>query len=580
MATFRAHAMQKSLWWWPAAISVATLVCCGPRHEDKARNFVSNAPVSSGAGISFIQAAGLQDYAPGLVAALAFDSPTTAGDLIVVAASWGDDSALDFEPSASDSAGNRYVLATKDFESSDRQSLAVFYAANVAGGPTEVTVRFNAPGYPFPNGEEEYRSLIIAEYSGVEQTSPLIATSQRVLTTGCSVNQPEDSCPSGDFQVTSGQVNIAVPGALIFGAMENSSYYTDRAAGAGFTQRATDSPIEDDVALDVQDLVLAAPGPAASIETWQLNSNHMAQMLAFRPVGSSVPTPPSDLCGDGLCGSSESCTSCSADCGACAPPPTSNPPTPDPPPSSNPPPQSETGIAFVQAAGFQDYEPGLTAQLTFPAPTTAGNLIVVAASWGDDSALEFEPTATDDRGNTYVLATKDFESVDRQSLAIFYAANIAGGVTEVTVHFNAPGYPDPNGAEAYRSLIVAEYRGLAKDSPLVATSERVLTSGCNVNEPIESCPSGDFEVTSGAVDVSAHSALVFGAMENSAYYTDRASGPGFTQRAVDSSDEDHVALDVQDLVLTAPGSIASTETWQLNSNHMAQMVVFRAACNL
>src|SRR5262249_44952907 len=110
-------------------------------------------------------------------------------------------------------------------------------------------------------------------------------------------------------------------------------------------------------------------------------------------------------------------------------------PTPTPSPTPGAPPVSGNGIAFVQAANFADYygTPQTTVSLTFPAPTQPGNLIVVAATWGDDSALLYMPSATDSSGNTYVVGTRDFEDQNSQSVAMFYAANIAGGTTKITV---------------------------------------------------------------------------------------------------------------------------------------------------
>jgi hypothetical protein len=231
-------------------------------------------------------------------------------------------------------------------------------------------------------------------------------------------------------------------------------------------------------------------------------------------------------------------------------------------------------IAFVQASSFEDADPAKTVSLAFDAPTTAGDLIVVVASWGDHSALDYPPEASDSAGNVYTVATKDFERLDMQSLAIFYAADIAGGASRVTVSFNAPGYPLPNGEESFRSIAVAEYRGVDRRSPLITTAHNVFTDGCSNYNPMEVCKHGGFIVTSSSAEVSIRGALIFGAtMNTSAQFADRRPGMSFTQRAATSND----GLAIQDRLLTSTGTVASTEIWQLNSNYIARLLAFKPA---
>jgi hypothetical protein len=226
---------------------------------------------------------------------LTFPKPTTPGNLIVVAATWGDDSALLYTPTAADTAGDTYALATRDFEPANSQSLAVFYAANVAGGTTSVTVTFNAPGYSAcgspsptcsPDGVEEYRAIVAVEYSGVAKTSPLLTTAQSVFSGGCSANQGVYDCP-GDEVATSGSANVTVAGALVVGVTQVTSFYTERSAGPGFTERVVDIPdsvTPDSELMVIEDKVIAAPGPVEATESFETKQDYMSQMLVFRPA--------------------------------------------------------------------------------------------------------------------------------------------------------------------------------------------------------------------------------------------------------------------------------------------------------
>jgi hypothetical protein len=241
------------------------------------------------------------------------------------------------------------------------------------------------------------------------------------------------------------------------------------------------------------------------------------------------------------------------------------------------------GIAFVQTAVFYDDSAALAVRTSFASPTTAGNLIVVAASWGDDAAPA--PTVRDTAGNTYFLATNGYDPVDGQSLAIFYAPNIRGGSAEVTVSFNVPpGGIEPGGAERYRRLIVAEYSGVAQTSPVDGTAQHTYTKGCSANGGVSSCPlTADYSVTSGIAQVLVPRSLVFGAtMNSSGFPTETSAGAGFTARAYTGEDDFIYGEDlfIQDQVVSSTGPIASTETFEMANNYLAQMVIFRPAASV
>src|SRR6185295_9246308 len=107
-------------------------------------------------------------------------------------------------------------------------------------------------------------------------------------------------------------------------------------------------------------------------------------------------------------------------------------------------------IAFQQSASNTSDGSASTIQATFPVDTTAGNLIVVAASWGAGGAL----ACSDSRGNTYATVPAQFDSANNQSLGVCYAAGITGGPVTVTAQFTA-------GSATYRRILIHQYSGVA-----------------------------------------------------------------------------------------------------------------------
>jgi hypothetical protein len=83
-------------------------------------------------------------------------------------------------------------------------------------------------------------------------------------------------------------------------------------------------------------------------------------------------------------------------------------------------------IARVQNA---DAYPGNSVTLT---GTTPGNFLVVAASWADTTS---DPTVSDTSSNIWNALPVLRGPVDQGALSIklFYAMNIAGGATTITV---------------------------------------------------------------------------------------------------------------------------------------------------
>jgi hypothetical protein len=219
-----------------------------------------------------VQSAAAINDASGASIAQAFTSANTAGDLIVVAVSWGTSPA----PTVSDTAGNTYVSATAAYSAAGNQSLAIFYAANVHAGSNTVTANFA--------GSTPYRRILVSEYSGVAKTTPLDVTATNQ---GTATNAPNNA--------TSGSATTAIAGELLFGAMENWDAKFAFSAGTGFTLRNSVSDVGV-IETAIEDTLQASAGSAAATFTFTQGDAYIAEMAAFKPgVNGTPPSVPTGL---------------------------------------------------------------------------------------------------------------------------------------------------------------------------------------------------------------------------------------------------------------------------------------------
>jgi len=113
-------------------------------------------------------------------------------------------------------------------------------------------------------------------------------------------------------------------------------------------------------------------------------------------------------------------------------------------------------IARVQGKTSAPGGSGASIGVAFDANVAAGNLIVVSAAWG---TVDDTPTCADNLGNTYTAIDKAWNTTNNQGHCTFYAKNITGGASTVTVTF-------PGGAKSFRFLLLDEYSGADTTAPL------------------------------------------------------------------------------------------------------------------
>src|SRR3989442_4315883 len=143
----------------------------------------------------------------------------------------------------------------------------------------------------------------------------------------------------------------------------------------------------------------------------------------------------------------------------------------------------------------------------FTTANVAGNLIVAAISWGSNASV----TCSDSQGNSYAVATTQYDSINNQSLAICYAANVKSGANTVTATLSS--------SAPYRRLLIHEYYGIAPVNPLDVVAKN-LANGTTTSNGITSTSA----VTTSSGD------LIFGAVMDDAGVTSITAGTSFTQR--------------------------------------------------
>jgi hypothetical protein len=143
---------------------------------------------------------------------------------------------------------------------------------------------------------------------------------------------------------------------------------------------------------------------------------------------------------------------------------------------------ADSPLALVQHAGT-DAGYTTSSSLAFPSANTAGNWIGVAIRAGQVGQAF---TVTDTRGNTYRRAVQLDETVDRTTVAIFYAENIAGGANTVTVADTLTG--------GTLRFAILEYAGVATSNSLDASAAAQGTSATPNSGTATTTSNGDLVI--------------------------------------------------------------------------------------
>jgi hypothetical protein len=208
-------------------------------------------------------------------------------------------------------------------------------------------------------------------------------------------------------------------------------------------------------------------------------------------------------------------------------------------------------IAYVQS-GATDPNSSSVSSLTttFSAAQAAGDLNVVAVSWGSSSVTV--SSITDSKGNSYTLAAGPtvYSSFGVTS-SIYYAKNIvaaAAGANTVTVTFSA--------AVPYPDVRIAEYSGISTSSPLDVTAAATGSGTLSSSGSMTTTNANDLLVAANAVAT-----------------TTTGPGTGFTQRVISGYDGDIL----EDEIVSATGAYTATAPMSPTGQWIMQVAAFKAA---
>ena len=124
-------------------------------------------PPPASAAIAYVQGTSVvTPQTPQSTVTARFPVSQKAGNLNVIIVGWSDTTAS--VSTVTDSRGNSYQLAVGPTRSGTAVSQSIYYAKAIVGGDTTVTVRFTTPA--------RYADIRVLEYSGVDTTSPLLAS--------------------------------------------------------------------------------------------------------------------------------------------------------------------------------------------------------------------------------------------------------------------------------------------------------------------------------------------------------------------------------------------------------------------
>lgn len=239
--------------WSVASVLVAVCVIAGLLVSTGALS-----PSRAYAAASYVQSAkATNDTAAFNISTAAFASNTTAGNAIIVMASWASSASL----TCSDNGGNTYYTITTTFDSVNGQALGVCYATNITS-TTGLVVKATF------SANSVYRRIFAAEYSGIASTNPVDVTSTNMGT----------ATGSADGATTNAATTTS-NGDLIFSTVMDDSGSSTATAGTGFTQRASQA-----TGSAIEDKVQSTAGSVAGLHTLSNTDSYLAHMVAFRPA--------------------------------------------------------------------------------------------------------------------------------------------------------------------------------------------------------------------------------------------------------------------------------------------------------
>ena len=376
---------------------VPVLCACGiPDGEDLGET------TSALGGIAFVQVASSTPQASLTSVATTYGDAQNAGDTNIVPVCWFD--ARTSVTGVSDASGNVYAVAAPVVRLSGTASCTMYYAPNIkaaAAGANVVTVTFSAAALN--------PDVRISEYSGLSKT-PLDVSAGATGNSTSASSGPATTTAAGDLLVGSDYLESTTNGP-----------------GPGFTSRIITEPDSDILEDEVAGAAGAYSATAPTGGGWWV-----MQMAAFKAAATATDAGSSGMDSGGTV--KDSGSDAHADAGVDSGSDASPPPPPPPPPPSD----AGGPATLVQHVSGSNLRSNSLASpycyyTELPAPATAGNAILVGATWKGSAALE----VTDDHGDHYAVNEAFYDSSDGQSVGIASAFGVAAGARKLSVCFSA-----------------------------------------------------------------------------------------------------------------------------------------------
>jgi hypothetical protein len=571
--------------------------------------------------IGFVQVSAATPQSASASVAVAYPAAERAGDLNVVIVGWNDTTST--VQSVKDNFGNTYTLAIGPTKGTG-VSQSIYYARNIVGGKTTVTVTFSQAA--------QYPDIRVLEYSGADPANPLDVTAgsagnSATASSGSATTHSSNELIVGGNIVATGNKSagtgftarvITTPDSDLAeditaaSAGSHSATATLISSGPWVMQMATFSPNQQtgnalgvsvagtgtgtvtsnpggiscpttcwaSFASGTVVALTATPGSGSTFAGWSgactgtgacsvtmsaaqsvtatftatITNYSLGVTLAGTGTGTVTSNPAGINCpttcsasfnsgtvvkltaaagtGSGFAGWSGACTgtgSCSVTMSAAqSVTATFNVPV--------------SGFAFVQVNAATPQTASASVAVAYPTSERVGDLNVVIVGWNDTTSTV--QSVLDNLGNTYTLAIGPTKGTGLTQ-SIYYARNIVGGKTTVTVTFNqAAKYPD---------IRLLEYSGADPTSPLD------VTAGSTGNSATAS---------SGSATTQSANELIIGA--NIVATGNKSAGTGFTSRIITTPDSDLA----EDITAASAGSHSAAATLTSSGPWVMQMVTF------
>lgn len=217
--------------------------------------------------------------------------------------------------------------------------------------------------------------------------------------------------------------------------------------------------------------------------------------------------------------------------------------------------------AHVQSAGVLDSTGNYIlnlAQAMSSSPAT-GNLIVAAVSWDTNGGSTLTMSCSDTQSNVYTNLTLYQDVGHSQALQLCYTFAGANTSNTVTAAFGGS-------TVRYVKLTVSEFSGVASVSSVDTSTGQAATGTTSTDA-----------ITSGSTTTTYSGDLIFGAVVNTSDYSGISAGTGFTQRLILPAAGSDKEIQIQSMVQSTAGPVASTHTFNQADDYVSAMAAFKAA---